>query len=183
MTNFIHSIENQLNQPFLLFNDSQTIIRIILSGILIYISLILIFNLFGKRSIANLSMHDYVVTIAMGSIVGSSILSKSATLLDGLVSILILMALQFVVTYLSKLDDRFFHYLNSKPRILFIEGKFVDENMKSNRITQDEVYSAIREQGQTTSDQIFAVLIESNGNLSVIKSATESYKEEITRFL
>ena len=183
MTNFIHSIESELNQPFLLFNDWQTIFRIILSGILIYISLILIFNLFGKRSIANLSMHDYVVTIAMGSIVGSSILSKSATLLDGLVSILILMALQFIVTYLSKLDDRFFHYLNSKPRILFIEGKFIDENMKDNRITRDEVYSAIREQGQTTSDQIFAVLIESNGNLSVIKEASDSHKEEITRFL
>lgn len=183
MTEFITLIENKLNQPHLLFNDWQTIYRIVLSGILIYISLILIINIFGKRAIASLSMHDYVVTIAMGSIVGSTIVSKSASLMDGLIGILILMVLQFIVTYLSRLENRFFHYLNSKPRILFIEGKFIDENMKSNRITQDEVYSAIREQGQATSDQIFAVLIESNGNMSVIKSATESHREEITRFL
>lgn len=183
MADFINQMENKINQPNLLFNDWQTIVRIVLSGILIYFSLILIINLFGKRSIASLSMHDYVVTIAMGSIVGSTIVSKTASLFDGLIGILILMALQFLVTYLSRIDERFFRHLNSKPRVLFIEGQFIEENMKSNRVTREEIYSAIREQGQTTSDQIYAVVIESNGALSVIKSATKDYKEEITRFL
>ncbi|MDN6196041.1 MAG: DUF421 domain-containing protein, partial [Atopostipes suicloacalis] len=127
--------------------------------------------------------HDYVVTIAMGSIVGSTIVSKTASLFDGLIGILILMALQFFVTYLSRINEGFFRYLNSKPRVLFIEGQFIEENMKSNRVTREEIYSAIREQGQTTSDQIYAVIIESNGNLSVIMTATRSYEEEITRFL
>ena len=183
MIDFINQMENKINQPNLVFNDWQTVIRIALSGIVIYFLLILIINLYGKRSISNLSMHDYVVTIAMGSMVGSTIISKDASLADGVIGILALLSLQFLVTFLARDDSRFFRALNSTPSVLFLEGEFISKNLKANRMTQDEVYSAIREQGQTTSDQIYAVVIESNGNLSVITSATEEYKKEITRFL
>lgn len=183
MVNLINEIQSKLNQPNLIFNDWQTIIRIALSGVVIYFLLIIFINLYGKRSISNLSMHDYVVTIAMGSIVATTIISKDASILDGLVGILILLSLQFLVTFLSRNDSRFFRVMNSAPKVLFLEGEFIEKNMKSNRFTRDEIYSVIREQGQTTSDQIYAVVIESNGALSVIKSATKEYKEEITRFL
>lgn len=183
MSTFIHQIENILNQPNLLFQDWQAIGRILLSGILIYFLLILIINFYGKRSISNLSMHDYVVTIAMGSIAGSTIILDNVTLLDGLIGILILLSLQFIVTFLSRYDTRIFRKLNSAPSVLFLKGEFIEENMKENRITQDEIYSAIRSQGQCTSDQIYAVVIESNGDLSVIQSASKEYEKEITRFL
>ena len=183
MANFINQMENKINQPNLIFNDWQTVIRIALSGIVIYFLFILFINLYGKRSISSLSMHDYVVTIAMGSIVATTITSKDASLIDGMIGLLILLTLQFLVTFLARKDSRFFRALNSTPSVLFLEGEFITKNLKANRMTQDEVYSAIREQGQTTSDQIYAVIIESNGNLSVIKSASDEYKEEITRFL
>lgn len=183
MANYINQLENRIGQPYLIFNDQQTVIRIIVSAIIIYIIFIILVNLYGKRSIANLSMHDYVVTIAMGSIVASTILSKDASLFDGFIGILTLLSLQWFVTMLSRYDSRFFRFMNVKPRVLFIEGKFIEDNMKTNRVTQDEIYSVIREQGQTTSDQIYAVILESNGNLSVIKSATDGYKDEITRYL
>lgn len=183
MTSTLKQIEQILNQPNLLFNDEQTLWRVMFSGIFIYFTLILIINLFGKRSISNLSMHDYVVTLAMGSIVSTTIISKDATILDGLVGVLILLALQYFVTLISTHSTRFFKTINSKPTVLFLEGEFITENLKSNRMTQDEVYSAIRMQGQTTSDNIFAVILESNGGLSIIKSASEEYKDEITRYL
>lgn len=183
MINYFKQIEQILNQPNLIFNDWQTVLRIIFSGVFIYFTLILIMNLFGKRSIANLSMHDYVVTLAMGSIVASTIISKDATILDGLVGVLVLLTLQYLVTLTSIHYTNFFKTINAKPSVLFIEGEFIAENLKENRITENEIYSEIRMQGQTTSDNIFAVILESNGNLSIIKSASEEKRDEITRYI
>lgn len=183
MAHFFEQIEQALNQPNLIFNDWQTVLRIVFSGVFIYFTLILIMNLFGKRSIANLSMHDYVVTLAMGSIVASTIISKDATILDGLVGVIVLLTLQYLVTLTSIHYARFFKTINSSPVVLFLEGEFIEENLSKNRITHFEVYSAIRMQGQTTSDNIFAVVLESNGNLSIIKSTSEEKRDEITQYI
>lgn len=178
---FFH-IENVLNQPNLIFENGQTTIRIVLSGILMYLFLIFILNISGKRSIANLSMHDYVVTLAMGSIVSTTIISKDATIIDGLMGILVLLMLQYFVTFISTVNSKFFKTVNQRPTVLFIEGEFLKENLKKNRIHPNEIYSAIRMQGQTTSDNIFAVMLETNGQLSVIKSVSKEKRDEITRY-
>lgn len=183
MANFFNQLETTLSQPNLIFNNWQTVLRVLLSGIFIYFTLILIINLFGKRSIANLSMHDYVVTLAMGSIVASTIISKDATIVDGLVGVLVLLALQYLMTLTTSRNSKIFKAINAKPKVLFLEGEFIENNIKKKRVTHEEIYSAIRMQGQTTSDNIYAVILESNGNLSVIKSVSKEKKEEITRYL
>ncbi len=183
MTNLIYKFEEFINQPNLIFNNFQTASRIMLSGIIVYSLLILIINRFGKRSIANFSMHDYVVTLALGSIVATTIISKDATLIDGLSGILILLLLQYLITLVSTHYPNFFKWINAQPKVLFLDGQFIEKNLIDNRITENEVYSAIRLQGQTTSDNIAAVLLESNGSLAVIKSISEEKRDEITRYL
>lgn len=182
MKDLFFYIENLFNQPNLIFDNYQTTIRIVLSGILMYLLLIFILNISGKRSIANLSMHDYVVTLAMGSIVSTTIISKDVTIIDGLIAILILLVLQYFVTLASTMNSNFFKTINKRPTVLFIEGELLKKNLKTNRIHPNEVYSAIRMQGQTTSDNIFAVILETNGQLSVIKSASKEKREEITQY-
>lgn len=183
MARFLYKIEYLLGQPNLVFNKNDVILRIIISGVVFYLSLILLMNVFGKRSISNLSMYDYVTTLAMGSIVSSAIILKEITILDGLSGVLVLLFLQFCVTFLTARQPKLFDILNPNPKVVFLEGKFILDNMKKNRITKNEVLSAIRIQGQTSSDQIFAVVLETNGVLSVIKSVSEDKREEITRFL
>ncbi|MGX7107976.1 DUF421 domain-containing protein [Facklamia miroungae] len=183
MKDLLFEIEKLLNQPNLLFNSYQDIWRVVISGILFYFFLIIVLNISGKRSITNLSMYDYIVTLALGSLVSSAIILKSVSFMDGVVGVLILLALQFLITYLTRFNVGLFRFLNPAPSVLFYKGTFVEENLRKNRATKDEVYAAIRSQGQTTSDQIFAVVLESNGNLSVIKSASEEYAHEITRYL
>lgn len=182
MKDFFYQIENLLGQPNLIFKDDQTTIRIVLSGVLMYIFLIFILNISGKRSIANLSMHDYVVTLAMGSIVSSTIVAKDVSMIDGLMGILILLVLQYLVTLISTRSVKVFKVVNPSPKVLFLEGEFLMKNLRTNRIHPNEVYSAIRMQGQTTSDKIFAVILETNGQLSVIKSASDEKRHEITRY-
>ncbi|MCR8968471.1 DUF421 domain-containing protein [Facklamia sp. 7083-14-GEN3] len=183
MKEILFQIEDILNQPNLFFNSYQSIGRVIISGVLFYFFLIIVLNISGKRSITNLSMYDYIVTLALGSLVSSAIILKSVSLMDGVVGVIILLILQFMVTYLTRFNIGLFKFLNPSPSVLFYKGDFIEENLKKNRATKDEVFAAIRAQGQTTSDQIFAVLLESNGNLSVIKSASEKYAHEISRFI
>lgn len=155
MAHILHQIEAFLNQPNLLFTDYQSTIRVLITSIFIYFMLILILNIFGTRSISSLSVHDYIVTLAMGSILSSTIIFKEVTIVDGLLSILFLLILQYFVTFISSYSTKTFSILNPNPKVLFLEGEFIEENIKANQINRDEIYSAIRIQGETTSDNIF----------------------------
>ncbi|MGO1580205.1 MAG: DUF421 domain-containing protein [Peptoniphilaceae bacterium] len=183
MASIMHKIENLINQPNLLYENTTIIIRIAISGAIFYILLIVIMNLFGKRSMSNLSMYDYVTTLAMGSIVSSAIILKEVTIFNGLIGILILLLLQFIVTYISSYYPNLFNILNPNPSLLYLDGKFIEKNIRKNRITKNEIMAAIRMQGQTTSDNISAVILEANGTLSVIKDISEERKDEIVKFL
>ena len=55
--------------------------------------------------------------------------------------------------------------------------------MKKSRVTKENIYSAIRTQARCSSDKVFAVLLEANGELSVLTDVSVSYEKEITKYL
>lgn len=165
------------------FNDWPSFWRIAFSTISLFVILILVLNLFGKRSIADLSMHDHITTLAIGSIVSSTLILEEITLLNGLVSIVLMLALQFLVTFLASRFPNFFSTLNPKPVCVFLKGDYLENNLKKTRTTKEEVLSAIRRNSGTSSDQVFAVILERNGALSVITSVSAGYEEEITKYI
>ncbi len=148
--------------------------RTILIGISAYVILIFLLRVAGKRTLTKLNAFDLVVTVAFGSTLASTIMSKSTALAEGGTAFAVLVLLQFTITFLSVRFKAISNLVKAEPRLLLLDGQFLDDALQSERVTRGEVRSAARSSGAASMSQIHAIVLETDGSLSVIKSGNES---------
>ncbi|MDQ2746067.1 MAG: DUF421 domain-containing protein [Acidobacteriota bacterium] len=158
------------------FENWYALERIGIVGILAYVALIFWLRVFGKRTLAKWNAFDYVVTVAFGSILATSLLSKDTPLIEGVFAFIMLAALQFIITRLSLKFKFVENLIKAKPTMVFFQGEFLHEAMKSQRVAKSEILSAIRFSGSDALENIAAVVLETNGDLSVIKQSDNRSK-------
>jgi len=144
------------------------VLRILGSSVIIYILIIVYIRILGKRSTSELNNFDWIVTVSVGSIVASTIILKDISVVEGGLSIFILMMLQFILTKFMSNSESLREVVKSTPQLLLFEGEFIEENMKKERILKPEVYAAIRQNGLKSVKQIYAVVLETNSKISII---------------
>ncbi|WP_088008711.1 DUF421 domain-containing protein [Indiicoccus explosivorum] len=147
----------------------QSFKQIILGGILAYIALVILLRISKKRTLSKLNMFDFIITIAFGSAISSVILNTSISLIEGILGFAILVFAQFAVTFLSYRSDKFTNLVKANPKLLYSEGTYYREAMKSERVLEVEILQAIRKQGIGTMSEVKAVVLETDGSLSIIK--------------
>ena len=133
-----------------------------------YALVVIYIRLIGKRSISQMSSFDWIVTVAMGSIASSTIIFDEVSLLEGSLSILVLLLLQYLITWLITRYSWAKIVVRTTPQLLLFEGKFLMDNMQKERVLKGEVYAAVRSSGYKSTKSIYAVVLETNATLSVI---------------
>ncbi|WP_235962032.1 DUF421 domain-containing protein [Falsiroseomonas selenitidurans] len=152
----------------MLFQDWTGLLRVLLVGSLAYPALVLFLRVSGKRTLAKLNAFDLVVTVALGSTLATVLLNRSVTLAEGLVALLLLIGLQFLVAWLSVRSTRFSNLVKSEPTLLLHQGRLLEEAMRRQRVTREEVLAALRSGGVATPEQAAAVVLETDGTMSVV---------------
>jgi len=154
------------------FESWQELIRIVVTSLIIYPLLVVATNLLGKRSIAKMNNFDWIVTVAIGAILGSSILSKSVMITESILAITTLLLLQYFLTFLTARFSIVESLTKKPPTLLFYNGEYLDKPLKNQRISRDEIDAAVRKAGINDLKQVSAVIFESSGELSVIESSS-----------
>ena len=85
----------------LFFDSWESILRTGVTTILAYSCRILLLRISGKRTLSKMNAFDFIVTIALGSILATVLLNKSVALADGVLAFLLLIFLQYIITWLS----------------------------------------------------------------------------------
>lgn len=150
------------------FDSAQDLWRILAIGVLTYGVLIAILRASGKRTLAKLNAFDFVVTIALGSTLATILLSTDVTLSEGASALALLVALQFAATWLSVRWTPLRDLLKSAPTLVVHEGRLLTDAMRQQRVTDNAVYQAIRQQGVGDLSAVTAVVLETDGTFSVI---------------
>ncbi|NLC65369.1 MAG: DUF421 domain-containing protein [Clostridium sp.] len=164
------------------FKSFESVVQIIIMAILVYFSVILILRTSGKRTLSDLNAFDFVVTVTMGSIAATTILSVATTFVDGVIAIVSLVILQYIV---AKLDAHFnfvSKILKSNPTLVYYEGEFLEDNMKKMRITKQDIIQETRQVGGTVLENVQAVILESNGKLSIIKGLDKDKIKQLKKY-
>lgn len=162
----------------ILFDSWIGVVRVMGVSITAYAALILVLRLAGKRSLAKLNAFDLVVTVALGSTLATVLLSKDIPLAEGVLAFVMLASLQWVVAKASLRWDWFKRVVRSEPALLVRDGRYLSESIAAERMTRDEIDQAIRKAGIGRIEQVAAVVLETDGSLSVI--AREEGQGELT---
>jgi uncharacterized membrane protein YcaP (DUF421 family) len=146
-------------------------VRILTVGIPAYFGTVLLLRISGKRSLSKWNSFDFVVTIALGSVLATTVVSKQVPLAEGLFAFGVLLVLQYAITWLSVRSDTIRDWFKAEPTLLLRQGEFMDSALRSQRVTESEVRAAVRAAGYLSLEPVAAVVLETDGSFSVIGQA------------
>lgn len=162
------------------FNGWEVIGRTLLVGVLAYIGLILFLRVSGKRTLSKMNAFDLIVTVALGSTLATILLSEKIALAEGLTAFFILIAMQYLIAWLSVRSQFVSKMIKSSPELLFYEGEYLRDVMKTQRILEVEILQAARSNNVESMDQVKAVVMETDGSISIIKKADNEHHSTLS---
>ncbi|ADK06995.1 TPA: DUF421 domain-containing protein [Bacillus anthracis] len=136
---------------------------------LLYIIILIIFRLMGKREIGELSVLDLVVFIMLGELAVVAIENTDKSLWHQLVPMLFLMCIQIMLSVISLKFQRFRHLIEGEPAIIINAGKIDEKKMRNQRYNIDDLMMQLREQGVGDIRDVEYAILEPSGKLSVFQ--------------
>ncbi|NDU97766.1 DUF421 domain-containing protein [Spirosoma terrae] len=153
-----------------LFKGWQSIGRVLVVGVLSYCGMLLILRISGKRTLSKMNPFDLVVTVALGSILSTTIVSRQSGVADGLTAVALLVLLQYIVAWLTIRSSGFHHFINGEPTLLFHQGDYLKRVMRRHRVSEDDILASIRDSGISSTASVTAVILETDGSVTVIRN-------------
>lgn len=150
------------------FDDWAGLFRTVAVGALAYAALVILLRLSGKRTLTKLNAFDLVVTVALGSTLATVLLNKDVSLAEGVAALALLIFLQYAVAWTSVRWPRAQAVVKAEPALLLRRGEMLEAALRRERVTREEVWAAMRAQGVAAADEVEAVVLETDGSLSVL---------------
>ena len=135
--------------------------------IFLYLILIAVVRIMGKRQIGEMEASEFVVTMLVANLAAIPMQDGGIPLYSGLVPILTVLGVELVLSSLSLRSIRLRRILCGKPVILIENGRVLQENLRSTRVTMDELMGHLREKDVLDVQTVQYAILETNGNLSV----------------
>ncbi|MFO7664442.1 MAG: DUF421 domain-containing protein [Chloroflexota bacterium] len=145
------------------------VLRVVVVSVLAYLGMVFLLRISGKRTLTKLNAFDLVITVALGSTLASIILSKEVPLVEGITAFFMLIALQFVITWLSVRSATVRRLVKAEPTLLLYKGEMLLDTMKRERVTEEEVLAAVRGGGVADVEDVEAVILETDGSFSILE--------------
>ncbi len=133
----------------------------------LYLVLIFVIRMMGKRQIGQMEPSEFVVTMLAANLAAVPMQNSGIPLLSGLVPILTVLGVELVLSFLSLKSIRLRRLLCGKPVILIENGKVLQNNLRRASITLDELTGHLRLKDILDIQQVQYAILETDGNLSV----------------
>lgn len=135
--------------------------------VVVYLFLIAVIRFLGKRQLGQMEPSEVVVTMLVADLASFPMEDPDIPLTAGVVPILAVLSMEILLSLLSVRSLKVRKLLCGKPVILMENGDFLQENMRKNRITIDELLSQLRQKDIMDPSTVRYAILETGGNLSV----------------
>ena len=140
---------------------------IFVSAVGIYVAVILFTRLNGLRTFSKMSSYDFAITVAVGSVVASTVLSETPSLIEGAVALGALYLCQRAVAW-ARYHHNASQLVDNEPVVLMVGDTLFKDVLEATRVTENDVYAKLREANVLDFDEVQAVVLESTGDIAVL---------------
>lgn len=146
-------------------------LTIIIRSIIIYLIVLLVFRLMGKRQLGQMQPFELVLTLIIADLATIPMAEVSVPVLHGVVPLLTLVVLHFVLTLISRSSQFVSKIISGKP-VIIVNPKGIDyQAMKKLNLSTDDIFEALRECGYFSISDVQYAIMETNGKVSVMPKA------------
>lgn len=135
--------------------------------IFLYLTLIVVVRLMGKRQIGQMEPSEFVVTMLIANLAAIPMQDGGIPLLSGFVPIVTVLGVELVLCSLSLRSIFVRKLLCGKPVILIENGKVLQHNLRRTSVTLDELTGHLRQKDILDLQTVQYAILETDGNLSV----------------
>jgi len=151
-----------------MFNVPVPLLEKILRPVIVYLFLILMFRVFGRRELAQINPLDLTVLLMLSNTVQNAIIGQDDSLLGGLIGAVALLSANKALNYFSYRRERFASILEGNPRVLIEHGKVNQAAVKSEEISPQDLEEAIHRTGVEHVNRVKWAHLEPSGTITVI---------------
>ena len=135
--------------------------------IVLYLTMIVVIRIMGKRQIGQMEPSEFVVTMMVANLATIPMEDDGITLFAGFVPICVILGAELVLSFLNLKSSKIRKLLCGKPVILIDNGTILQQNLRKTRISLDELTGHLREKDVLDIRSVQYAILETNGNLSV----------------
>ncbi|WP_210366776.1 DUF421 domain-containing protein [Bacillus sp. REN3] len=146
--------------------------------LLLYVVILVIFRLMGKREIGELSILDLVVYIMIAEIAALAIENTKAPFINTLLPIVVLAIVQISLAMLSLKSKKFRDLVDGQPTVIINNGKIDERAMKAQRYNFDDLLLQLREKDVGNIADVEFAILEPSGKLSIFQKNKSGRQDE-----
>jgi len=140
----------------------------LLRAVVVYIVLLAMIRMSGKRSMGQFTAFDVLLIVLLGNAVQNSLLGEDHSLLGGLLLAAVLIVLNWIVGWLSARSRRAERVIEGEPVVLARDGRLFDNVLRRELVSRNDFDEALRQHGEVRLDDVALALLETDGQISVV---------------
>ncbi len=155
-----------------MWNIAIPVWELILRGGVVYVFLLILLRITGKRQVGQMAPFDLVLLLVLSNAVQNSMNGGDNSLVGGLISATTLVGLNFFIGLMTYKSKKLEAIIEGRPQVLVHNGKLFEDVMASAKLTHHELDSALRQAGCNCVEEVHSAILENNGSISVVARHT-----------
>lgn len=141
----------------------------VLRGVAIYVFLMMLFRITGRRSLAQMTPFDLVLLLIVSEATQQGLLGNDFSVTNAVLVITTLLGVDIMLTFLTHRSRLLARWVNDVPLVLIEDGRVIDDRLKKSRVSMEDILEQARmTQGIERMDQIKYAVLERSGGISII---------------
>lgn len=151
-----------------MFNIAVPWWELVIRSVVIYLFLIVLLRITGKRQVGQLAPFDLVLLLVLSNAVQNSMNAGDNSLVGGMIAATTLIAMNYVVAMLTFRSKKAEALIEGRPQVLIHNGRLFESVLTDARMTHHELNAALRQAGCASVEDVHYAVLENNGSISVI---------------
>jgi uncharacterized membrane protein YcaP (DUF421 family) len=135
----------------------------------VYLFLLVAFRLTGKRQLGQMSSFDLIVLLIISNVVQNAMIGNDNSVTGGFIGVATILILNYGIARLVVARKGFERLIEGAPTLLIHNGKVIEQNLRRELLTRDELMAALRRQGILSVDEVRVALLEETGAITAVK--------------
>lgn len=145
--------------------------ELIIRACVIFLTLFLMFKVWGRKHLGQMAPFDFVLLLIMSEAVQNSLVDDDKSIPGGLIVVATFMSLASLLNILAFYSRKAETWLDGTPKLIIRRGQLFEDVLKQQRISRQEVEESIREQGVERIEDVGLGVLETNGQISIIRQS------------
>lgn len=163
-------------------DETVSLLEKILRPILVYLVLIVLIRIFGRRELGQLNPLDLIVLLMLSETIQNAIIGEDSSVTGGIIGAGVLLLMNYVFAFLKFRSKTLETFIEGKPSVLIEDGKLNESVVRREMLTKEDLDVVAHEEGYSSADEIKKCVLDPNGTFLVEgkeDSKDEKFKKDV----